>query len=487
MKRPLLLAALALATPAGAATPTPPGSPTLRGLWIDAFGPGLSTPAQVERTVTQARALGVNTLFVQAIRRADCLCTRASVPTVTDVTLTPDFDPLAALTRSAHANDLKVIAWVSVTGAWHAQTPNTSPQHVFAQHGPTATGRNDWLQHRQNGTWRAGDDAWLDPAHPDAATFMTDAIVSLVRQYDVDGVQLDRIRSPDGPGWGYNATSVARYRAETGARTPPAPNDSAWAAWRREQVTNLVRRITLGVKSLKPNAWVSAATITYGAPPSTVADFRRTRAYTEVLQDWPTWLGNGLLDLNVPMNYKADARAGYAAWFDGWNTFTARVARDTDTLAAAGAALYLNPPAASAAQAKRTLQAGLGWVGYSYRTPTDTSAGDGAPAPFEAVRAALTSALGPFTPWTATPPAVRALSGRIVGAAMLGGQTVRALVDGRVIATTRTDGNGEYGFLRLPVGRVEVRVGNQAWTDTVRDGQVTRLPDLLLRDLTPAR
>ena len=110
----------------------------VRGLWVDAFGPGLKTPAQVAQMVKDARALGVNTLFVQTIRRADCLCSRASVPRATDRDLTPGFDPLAEVLKLAHAQGIRVFAWVSVTGAGNAAVPNTSPQHILKAHGPAA-------------------------------------------------------------------------------------------------------------------------------------------------------------------------------------------------------------------------------------------------------------------------------------------------------------------------------------------------------------
>ncbi len=70
----------------------PPGS-SLRGLWVDAFGPGLKTRAQVQQLVNDAAALGVNTLFVQAIRRGDCLCMKSGLPLITDKALEKNFDP----------------------------------------------------------------------------------------------------------------------------------------------------------------------------------------------------------------------------------------------------------------------------------------------------------------------------------------------------------------------------------------------------------
>ncbi|TDE86892.1 glycoside hydrolase family 10 protein [Deinococcus sp. S9] len=471
-------------------TPVPAPISSVRGLWLDAFGPGLKTAAQVRRSVEDAASLGVNTLFVQAIRRADCLCRRSSLPVITDADLEKDFDPLAEVTRLAHARGMRVIAWVSVTGASNLRVPNSNPAHVSRQHGAQA-GAASWLSRRPDGSWQEGADGWLDPAIPDAADFMVGGVVSLVRHYPVDGVQLDRIRYPDGGNWGYDPKTLARYRAETGAKGTPAPDDARWRDWKREQVTLLVRRIALEVKAVRPTAWVTAATITYGPPPppGDLDAFHKTRTYLDVLQDWPTWMREGLLDLNVLMNYKRDAVGEQGAWLDGWNAFAASVRGNAEV--AGGTALYLNPPAVTASQANRTVGAGLGWVGYSYRTPTldvygtrqTTAQG------LAAVRAVLTapgSVLATRVPWSTRPPSIRGLMGRIVGTPTPGGRTVEAFRDGQVIARAITDGGGYYGFLNLSPGPVEVRVSGQRWAEPVPEIGVIRYPDLLVRDVRPA-
>jgi uncharacterized lipoprotein YddW (UPF0748 family) len=462
-------------TPVIPAPVTPAPISTVRGLWVDAFGPGLKTRAQVAQTVEDAAALGVNTLFVQAVRRGDCLCLRSTLPRVSDPDFEKNFDALTIVTRLAHARGMRVIAWVSVTGAVNARVPNRDPRHVSRQNGPNA-GAASWLARRADGSWLEGADGWLDPAIP---------------AYPVDGIQLDRIRYPDGGAWGYDPKTLARYRAETGARGTPAGSDPRWQAWKREQVTALVRRISLEVKALRPSAWVSAATITYGAPPAPgdLAAFRRSRTYTDVLQDWPTWMREGLLDLNVLMNYKRDAVGEQGAWLDGWNAFAASVRQGAEI--AGGTALYLNPPQVTAAQATRTVQSGLGWVGYSYRTPTLEVYGtrQSTDQGLRAIRAALSApggALATPVAWTARPPTVRGLTGRVVGSAVPGGRAVQALQGGQVIARTTTDGGGYYGFLNLPPGRVEVRVSGQRWAEAVPETGVVRFPDLLVRDVVPA-
>ncbi|ACO44971.1 family 10 glycosylhydrolase [Deinococcus deserti] len=483
----------------GPASPAPvsPAAPAvmapgadLRGLWVDAFGPGLKTRAQVRQTVDDAVRMGVNTLFVQAIRRGDCLCLKSSLPVVTDADLEKNFDPLALVTELAHARGLKVIAWASVTGVSNTAAPNSNPKHVTRAHGPQS-GKASWMARRPDNSWLEGRDGWLDAGIPEAAEYMAAGVVSLVRNYPVDGVQLDRIRYPDGGAWGYDPKVLARYRAETGAKGIPAGNDARWQQWKRDQITGLVRRITLEVKTLQPGAWVSAATITYVRPPvpGDRAGFRRTRTYLEVMQDWLTWMNEGLIDLNVLMNYKRDGVNDQAAWFDGWNAFAHSVRARQDGQSsgvAAGTAMYLNTPEVTASQAARSVQAGLGWVGYSYRTPTLNvfNTRESAAQGLTAVRAVLTAPGGVLaTPvrWDETAPTSRGLMGRITGTPVPGHHQVTVWQGGKQLAQSLTDGNGYYGFLTLEPGRYEVRVSGQRWVDTVPARGVVRLPDLLVR------
>ena len=485
-----LLAALLAALPSAAIAQAAP-STSVRGLWADAFGPGLKTPAQVSGLVEGARALNVNVIFAQAVRRADCLCNRSSLPRATDADLAPGFDPLADLTAKAHAAGLKVIAWVTVTGAWNRLVPNSDPQHLTRAHGPGAAPAQDWLNHRADGSSLLGDDLFLDPANLQAAEYMLRGVTSLVKNYPVDGVQLDRIRSPDGGGWGYNPASLARYRAETGAKARPAPADPAFSAWKRQQVTNLVRRLYLEVKRIRPEAWVSAATIVYGDGPADLTAFQATRTQAEVLQDWPTWLREGLLDLNVLMNYKTEGKGEQAQWYDRWNRFATALPVSPGTLLASGSALYLNTPEASAAQASRALAAGLGWVGYAYRNPTLAAYRGQADmvSALDALRVQLTGpdgALAEPVAFPDAPPLVSGLLGRVSGRPVPGGVPVEAYQQGALVARTVSDGAGYYGFAHLPPGETELRVAGQRWRETVWAGRVVRVPDFLLRDVQPS-
>ncbi|MFC4638315.1 family 10 glycosylhydrolase [Deinococcus hohokamensis] len=481
-----------LASAQGVTTPGPHESPRgqgqqeLRGLWVDAFGPGMKTAAEIDTLVATARAMNVNVLFAQVGRRGDCYCNLAAMPRTDDPAVPAGFDPLSDLITKAHAQGIQVHAWIITTAIWNSTTPPRDPDHAFNAHGLKAAGRDFWLMVKNDGTTRGGADWLLDPGHPDAAEYIRNMYVSVVKNYDVDGIQFDRVRYTDynnvgGPNnWGYNPTALERYRAETGAAGTPAPGDPQWSDWRRQQVTNLVRETALAVKAVRPDVSINAATITYGAGPASETEWRSSRPYAEVLQDWVTWVREGYLDVNVMMNYKRDFVPDQALWFDQWNSFAASLmATAPEVHQVSGSAIYLNDQASSVNQVWKTRRAGLsGWAGYSYRTPDkDVNAGTRTK---EQVLPELTARLagpgGPFerpVRWDRPNPArLRALSGQItVASGPVGSRTVRLLDHhGQEVARTQTDGQGRYGFMRLPLGPVQVEVGG------VMSDQLTPLP-----------
>src|SRR5207244_2066166 len=103
------------------------------------------------------------------------------------------------------------------------------------------------------------DEYFIDPGHSDAAAYIVSMATSIARSYDVDGINLDRIRYPDGnlgtnvPSWGYNPTALARFQAATGRTDRPSNTDPVWTQWRRDQVTNIVRKIYLETYAIRPS------------------------------------------------------------------------------------------------------------------------------------------------------------------------------------------------------------------------------------------
>ena len=92
---------------------------------------------------------------------------------------------------------------------------------------------------------------YLDPGNPGRGAVVVNQVVSVVKNYAVDGVHLDFIRYV-GINWGYNPTSVTRFNARYNRTGTPASDDAQWSQWRRDQVTRVVRRIWLEATADQP-------------------------------------------------------------------------------------------------------------------------------------------------------------------------------------------------------------------------------------------
>ena len=552
----------AIVTVAGAATDVAAQAPHYRGYWVDTFNTTLNTPADVAAVVQNARSSNANALFVQVRRRGDAWYFDSLEPPPDFVPIAAGFDPLQALVGEAHQYGLEVHAFVIMGAVWNKNPtfppsatlgPPTNPNHVFNLHGgydpatgTIVTGPNTWLTRTLLSGFafqghRFGSDFWLDFGHPAAAAYSVDVLLHLLRQYDIDGLHLDRIRYPEftasgqtpsgGTNIGYNATSIERFQRRYGIApgSPlPAQNDPLWNQWRRDQVTNLVRRIYLESIAIKPQIRLSAALIAFGGGPTTEAAWNSAEAYWRVYQDWRAWTEEGILDLAIPMNYKREHTPSQVTMYDTWNEWTKNHAYQRAVMIGPG--VYLNAIEGTLRQVRRALapsaagNLGSGVLFFSMANtnvaltgnPFSIPPGQNTPLrPFADFAAGLRtgrSASGtvlyedpltypegvfafpvppPVFPWKASPQV-----GHLKGVARDSDASVIDSGDvlltrvtgvlppaaGRTTVATATDGNGFYGGVDLAPGRFQVTVMPpaqaayvHACTVEVVAGQVTTL------------
>ena len=343
-----LAACVALAAPTSAQTRT-----EYRAFWVDTFNTALNNHNDVVTVVSRARAANANALFAQVRRRGDAWYVTPHEPKFANIA--SGFDPLADLINEAHAYGIEVHAFVIMGAIWSsgAAPPNVtlpaSPLHAFNRHGGYDTvsktivqGPDNWLTRTllpdstANAISFQGhrfvNDFWIDFGHPAAAAHTVEVIRHLVKSYDIDGLHLDRIRYPEftaigqtpqtptnGTSIGYNQTNVARFNARHNRAGTPPPSDNLWKQWRRDQVTNVVRRVYLEAIAEKPGLKVSAALIAIGGGPSGEPGWLTSEPYWRVYQDWRAWTEEGIIDLAIPMAYKREHVAAEAAQFQTWS------------------------------------------------------------------------------------------------------------------------------------------------------------------------
>lgn len=318
-------------------TPAPEASPPARGLareapsartalWVPCEGSQrvLDSPDRTPALLEAARTVGATDLFVQVYRGgrawfdsslADAAPYRAARDSAGGST-----DPLRALIAAAHAEGLRVHAWVNVLSL---AARRGGP--LLAALGPGAVqtdrdGRSllDYpalqVPDAERLRVRLGTPAvWIDPGAPGVAPRVAAVFAELAARYpELDGLHLDYIRYPDvlpftpgarfdvGLDFGFGEATRARFREQTGLDAPfgrDSRNASAFDDWRREQVTQVVREIGNSTRAAHPGLEVSAAVWAYPE-----------RAYLSLMQDFGRWLDEDLLDFAVAMAYARDPR-----------------------------------------------------------------------------------------------------------------------------------------------------------------------------------
>lgn len=216
---------------------------------------------------------------------------------------------------------------------------------------------------------------YFDIGLPELHRHVAGVVADIASRYAVDGVHLDYVRY-DGAQWGYHPRALQRFTAETGFQGVPSPTDRVWADWRRAQSRAIVERAQAALAQARPQALLSAAVIAQGAGPAGApGGFAGTRAFADYAQDWPGWVGDGLLDLAVPMMYDRESVAEQAQWYRQWLAFAAELdQRPAGAAVAVGVGGWLNPVAGGLTQAREALQRTAGVSVFSYQQDSSDAA-----------------------------------------------------------------------------------------------------------------
>jgi len=317
------------ATPEVEFKPTEAGAPDSApgarlALWVPAEGSArvLEHPERLDELFETAHALGATDLFVQVFRggRAWFDSSVADASPYQVVRARTGVDPLALLLTRAGESGIRVHAWINVlslsTRRDAALLNRLGPDAIAVDRlGRSVLDYPDLEIPTPERRWlRMGTrQVWLDPGAPAVADTLEAVVEELFRRYPaLAGLHLDYVRYPDvlpfSPGarfgvgldFGYGEATRRRFQRETGLRAPfrdSLANANRWDDWRRERVTEIVRRLGDAARAGRPEAERSAAVWAYA-----------NRAYLSLFQDWRGWLDAGWIDFAVPMTYTVDDR-----------------------------------------------------------------------------------------------------------------------------------------------------------------------------------
>jgi uncharacterized lipoprotein YddW (UPF0748 family) len=311
-KRALAAVAFLATVPAPAASPAyvassvqpPLVSREFRGVWIASVGnldwpskAGLSTAdqkAELTKLLDRVAQLRLNAVLLQVRPACDALYASQLEPWSEYLTgqmgraPEPFYDPLAFAVAEAHRRGLELHAWFNPFRARYSTT------HSGAASSHVSRTRPDLVR-------AYGKQFWLDPGEQAAQDLVVNAILDVVRRYDIDGAHLDDYFYP------YPEKDAA-------GRAMAFPDDVSWKRyvsgggklgredWRRENINRFIARLYPAIKAEK--AWVKFGISPFGIwRPGQPQQIKGMDAFDELFADSRKWLANGWLDYFAPQLY----------------------------------------------------------------------------------------------------------------------------------------------------------------------------------------
>lgn len=296
----------------------------LRGAWISSVynidwpqDPRKGFDADEQKShfiqmLDQLKDMGMNAVFVQIRPTADSFYPSEYFPWSEWLTGSqgkdPGYDPLAFMIEETHARGMQFHAWinpyrVSVQGDLN----KLADDHIARQH-------PEWVVKHNN-------KLLFDPGIPEVQQYITDAVMEIVNNYDVDGIHFDD------------------YFYPYGQATEPFKDDTTYstynkvfkdkASWRRNNVNQFVQLVSNKIQAANP--YVSFGISPFGVWRNSNVDATGSltnasvTSYDSLHADVRTWVKSGWIDYVAPQIYwhMGHQAADYATLVDWWVNETA--------------------------------------------------------------------------------------------------------------------------------------------------------------------
>ena len=262
----------------------------IRGVWLTNIDSDvLFSPQNTENAIASLQELNFNTLYPTVWNWGYTLYPSQVAEKVTGIKIDPveglqNRDVLQEIIEQGHKAKMSVIPWFE----FGFMAPSDSK---LAQLHP------EWLTQRLNGDtiWWEGNvhqRVWLNPIHPEVQKFITDLVVEIVSNYDLDGIQFDdHFGYPSD--FGYDNYTVKLYQEEHNGQLPPSnPKNPEWIQWRADKITNYLEDLFHTIKAIKQNVIIS------------VSPNPQEFSLENFLLDWEKWERKGLIEELILQVYR---------------------------------------------------------------------------------------------------------------------------------------------------------------------------------------
>ncbi len=278
--------------------------PEVRGTWLTTTAnDAIANPTNTAATMRRLREIGLNTVYVECWKNGYTEFPSAAMDQLIGVPMkinnAPDDlqrDLVDETLNAAHREGLIYIAWFEYGFmAAHQDTHN----HLRKQF-------PEWMTTTKDGDLVSSQNpfVWMNPLRPESRRLILDIVTEAIRNYDLDGVQLDdRIAWPTS--MGYDPYTVEVYKQEHGGREPPSdPKDRRWVQWRADKVTEFAKEFYDACKEANPDILVSISPAIYDWSLDNYAC------------DWPRWARKGWMQEYVPQAYRFNYDSFEQTWLE---------------------------------------------------------------------------------------------------------------------------------------------------------------------------
>lgn len=228
------------------------------------------------------QAMNVNTVLLQTRIRGDLIYKSELEPFSHLFTgiegNSPGYDPLAFAIEECHERGMQLHAWL-------VTMPLGKDDHIAMLGEKALPRRNRSLCTHYDGAW------YMEPGNPATSDYIVSIVREIVGKYDVDGIHLDYVRYPDRNDDYPDAALYRKYG-----------NGLSLSAWRRNNITRIVKDVYSCVKSVKPWVRVSCATLGKYDNLSRYSSLGWDALNTG-FQDAQRWMREGIVDILFPMLY----------------------------------------------------------------------------------------------------------------------------------------------------------------------------------------
>lgn len=267
----------------------------IRATWLTTLG-GMDWPrnkannaAGIQRQqkelceiLDRLKAAHFNTVLIQARLRGDMIYPSAIETFAESLTgftgKNPGYDPLAFAIEECHKRGMELHAWIVTIPVGNTRQIKLLGKNSVVQ-------KNRSICKQFQGNW------YLDPGNPETKEYLSRIVKEVTSRYDMDGIHFDYIRYPEQAESFPDKDTYRKYGKGKDLKQ-----------WRRDNITDIVRRLYTDVKAIKP--WVKVSSSPIGKYRDTSRyPSRGWNGYHVVYQESQRWLKEGIHDALFPMMY----------------------------------------------------------------------------------------------------------------------------------------------------------------------------------------